>query len=298
MKIQDFKISECFACMGNEFQKDLALKDYFLSGEEFSLIKCSMCGLLYTWPVPGPDTIETYYESKDYISHNARSFSLETFIYRQARFFALKNKLAMIRKYVKQGLILDIGAGTGEFLNHCKKNGWQVYGIEPNAAARKIAFDLYGIQLMEPELTDNYEKEHCDVITMWHVLEHVYDPLHQLNLNHSLLKPGGLLVLALPDHNSWDAQHYGKFWAAWDVPRHLFHFTEESIKFLAQRSGFHMLEKHPLKLDAYYISLLSEKYVHGKTNFIKAFFKGYQSNLLAKKGNFGYSSQVYLLQRK
>jgi 2-polyprenyl-3-methyl-5-hydroxy-6-metoxy-1,4-benzoquinol methylase len=289
---------KCPACDGSNFVDYLELQDYFLSKEKFRLSKCQKCGLLYTLPQPHYESVARYYDSSEYTSHNTSKRSLKNLLYMQARKFAISQKLRMIEKYINKGKIFDIGGGTGEFLNHCRKRGWGVSGIEPNSIAREKAFVTHGLKLFDSDKILAAEWESMDVITMWHVLEHMEDPAKQFQTNNQLLKPDGLLVVALPNYESWDANHYGKFWAAYDVPRHLFHFSQESLTQLSERSGFRVEEIRPLKLDAYYISLLSEKYAHGKMNYFSAFLKGWQSNKAAKKGKFGYSSWVYIMKKK
>jgi len=289
---------QCFACDETLFQNHLLVKDYFLSKEDFQLIRCRNCGLLYTFPAPDPEIISAYYDSKEYTSHNTEKRSFKNVLYRLARRRALDLKLKMIHKHVRPGTLLDIGAGTGDFLNHCRNKGWSATGIEPNNLARERAMAEFGLEILEPQSMAAIPPASMDVITMWHVLEHLHDPAEQVKTNMKLLKTDGLLVLALPNYESWDANYYGKFWAAYDVPRHLHHFTQKSVMCLAEKSGLKIVEVQPLKFDAYYISLLSEKYANGKMNFLKAFFNGWRSNLSAKNNNFGYSSWVYLLKRK
>jgi len=289
---------KCLVCEGRYFENYLELQDYFLSKEMFRLSKCQACGLLYTLPKPHSESLARYYNSSEYTSHNTSKWNLKNLLYMQARKFALNQKLRMIEKYVDKGKILDIGAGTGAFLNHCRNRRWDVFGVEPSSIAREKAFITHGLKLMDSDETLSSGNESIDVITMWHVLEHMEDPAKQFQTNYQLLKADGLLVVALPNYESWDAYHYGKFWAAYDVPRHLFHFSQESLTQLSERSGFRVEEIRPLKLDAYYISLLSEKYAHGKMNYFSAILNGWQSNKAAKKGKFGYSSWVYILKKK
>jgi 2-polyprenyl-3-methyl-5-hydroxy-6-metoxy-1,4-benzoquinol methylase len=289
---------KCPVCDGSNFADYLELQDYFLSKEKFRLTKCLRCGLLHTMPQPHSKALARYYNSAEYTSHNTSKRSLKNLLYMQARKFAISQKLRMIEKYIIKGKIFDIGGGTGEFLNHCRKRGWGVSGVEPNSIAREKAFVTHGLKLFDSDEILAAEWESMNVITMWHVLEHMEDPAKQFQTNNQLLKPDGLLVVALPNYESWDAYHYGKFWAAYDVPRHLFHFSQRSMAQLSERTGFRIEEIRPLKMDAYYISLLSEKYTHGKMNYFRAFLNGWQSNMIAKKGKFGYSSWVYILKKK
>jgi SAM-dependent methyltransferase len=289
---------KCQVCGGKDLREFLQLRDFFLSQEEFTLLKCLNCGLLHTTPRPAMEKVGSYYNSEDYTSHNSTKLSLKNILYRQARNYALSRKLKMIAKYVLPGKMLDIGSGTGEFLNFCKKSGWETMGVEPNKAVREFSISNYGLKILDSETSLRTGNDSFDVISMWHVLEHLENPEEQFELNNGLLKENGLLVVALPNYESWDAQHYGKFWAAYDVPRHLFHFTEKSVLTLAQKTGFKVAQKEPLKLDAFYISLLSEKYANGKMNYLRAFMNGLRSNQKAKTGKFGFSSWVYFMMKK
>jgi predicted SAM-dependent methyltransferase len=112
-----------------------------------------------------------------------------------------------------------------------------------------------------------------------------------------VLKDEGIAFIALPNHKSWDTQYYKKQWAAWDVPRHLYHFSMDTFSNLAKKHGFKIVEILPMKFDAFYVSLLSEKYRTNKMNYIKALFQGMKSNRWAKKNNNNYSSLIYVLRK-
>jgi 2-polyprenyl-3-methyl-5-hydroxy-6-metoxy-1,4-benzoquinol methylase len=298
MQKNEMNLHICLICGSKRFDHFLEVKDLFLTNEIFQLEKCHGCGLLYTIPRPDANALPAYYESVDYTSHNVKERSLKNQLYRIARNFALHRKLKMIEKYVQKGRILDIGTGTGEFLKHCKDHGWHTTGIELNDGARKKATEEYGLRVLPSDEFARIENTRFDVITMWHVLEHLENPEEQFLLNYKMLEKGGLLVMALPNYESWDAFHYKQYWAAYDVPRHLFHFSIESVKLLSEKTGFKLEEHRPLKLDAYYISLLSEKYRNNRFGYYNALIKGLRSNLAARSGKFGYSSWVYLLSKK
>lgn len=290
--------TECIICKGVEFEFALESKDYFLSQQIFKLYRCKSCGLMFTRPQPGITAIMEYYNSNEYTAHNTDSHTLKNFLYKYARNIALKAKLRMIRKYFKTGKLLDFGSGTGEFLNHCHKSGWDVMGIEPNSLARERSIQKYHLNIGNSDDFDNIHVKSFDVITLWHVMEHHNDPVKLMMTNHKLLKTGGLLVIALPNYESWDADFYGKFWAAYDVPRHLYHFSQTAVSLLVEKSGFKIHEIRPLYFDSYYISLLSEKYKRGKTNYFRAMVNGFRSNFNAIRGNSGFSSWVYLMTKQ
>jgi 2-polyprenyl-3-methyl-5-hydroxy-6-metoxy-1,4-benzoquinol methylase len=291
------KPDECILCKGTDLGFFLELKDHFLSKQSFSLLQCKSCGLMYTTPQPEINDIQDYYNSKDYTSHDTRDNSLKNYLYKIARKISLASKLKLISSYKNTGKLLDIGAGTGEFINYFHKHGWEISGIEPNEKAREQARNKYKLNVGNIDDLNGIAEGSLDVITMWHVLEHTFDPVKQMKLNFKLLKTDGLLVLALPNYGSWDAHHYKQYWAAYDVPRHLFHFSENAVNNIAKLTGFCVHDKKPLKFDAYYISLLSEKYKTGKTNYLKAGINGFRSNWAAYRRRSGYSGLIYVLRK-
>jgi len=273
----------------------LAVKDYSVSKETFDLYYDKTLDMLITHPQPSLENLGKYYESEDYISHTDNKRSLFEKLYHFIKSIALKNKLNLINSLQpNKGKILDIGAGTGEFLSVAKNDGWQTIGVEPNDKAKKIAINK-GISFVEN--TTELDNNSFDVISMWHVLEHVPDLDTQIKELKRLLKPTGTLIIAVPNFKSFDAKHYGKFWAAFDVPIHFWHFSKTAIKLLFEKEEMRLEKILPMKFDSFYVSLLSEKYKSGKMNFIKAFFVGLQSNLKAKS-NFEYSSHIYILKNK
>ncbi len=234
-----------------------------------------------------------YYESDDYISHTDGKRSLFEKAYHFIKVIALKNKLNLINGLnSEKGNLLDIGAGTGDFLTVAKNNGWNIKGIEPSEKAKSIAIQK-GVSFAES--INNLESHSFDVITMWHVLEHVPDLENQIRELKRLLKPNGTIIIAVPNFNSYDAKHYGIFWAAYDVPRHLWHFSKTAIKLLFEKEGMKLEKILPMKFDAFYVSLLSEKYKSGKMNFFNAFLIGLRSNIKAK-ANFEFSSHIYVIK--
>ncbi|MBC5861944.1 class I SAM-dependent methyltransferase [Flavobacterium sp. K77] len=276
-------------------QPFLTVQDHSVSQEIFNLYYDSNLDMLVTQPQPSLDQLGKYYESDDYISHTDSKRSLFEKAYHVVKSIALKNKLNLINlEQSSKGAILDIGAGTGDFLAVAKQNGWTTTGIEPSPKAKSIAISK-GISFVE-NTTDlaNYS---FDVITMWHVLEHVPDLDFQIKELKRLLKPSGTLIVAVPNFKSFDAKHYGKFWAAYDVPIHFWHFSKKAIELLFAKENMKLKKVLPMKFDSFYVSLLSEKYKNGKMNFIKAFFIGLKSNLKAASTK-EYSSHIYVLKNK
>ena len=273
----------------------LECKDYTVSNEMFTVLIDEESDLLVTTPRPEDDNLSAYYESKDYISHSDSSNSLFDKIYQIVRNYTLRKKIKLVSSFeLSEKLILDIGAGTGDFLVQCKKSGWKVEGVEPSKNARDLAENKLGTKLKTQISELGTEK--YDVITMWHVLEHVPNLIDYVSQLNGLLKPKGTLVVAVPNHKSFDAANYGKFWAAYDVPRHLWHFSQKAIQMLFARESMKVIKCLPMKFDSFYVSLLSEKYKMGSMNPFKSFYVGLMSNLKARRTG-EYSSLIYIIKK-
>lgn len=271
----------------------IKVKDFTVSKEEFELIIDEDLQLLKTYPQPSSVNLPKYYESEDYISHTDGKRTLFEKMYQIIKTHSLNKKVSLINSYHSQkGNILDIGSGTGDFLASAKNAGWQTTGIEPNQKAREIAISK-GVTFVE-NLSD-IKKATFDVITMWHVLEHVPNVEQQITELKRLLKPNGTIIVAVPNFKSYDAKHYGVFWAAYDVPRHLWHFSKTAIEKLFAKQDLKLIKTLPMVFDSFYVSFLSEKYQTGKMNFFKAFYIGLKSNIKAKR-NFEYSSHIYIIK--
>lgn len=270
----------------------LKVKDYSVSQETFELLHDEDLDMLITYPQPSLDKLPSYYESVDYISHTDGNKSLFEKMYQFVKSIALKNKLKLINSQSSKGRILDIGAGVGDFLSVCKNDGWQTIGIEPSEKAKNIAISK-GVSFVDN--LSELEDHSFDIITMWHVLEHVPNLEEQIVELKRLVKPNGTIIIAVPNFKSFDAKHYGQFWAAFDVPIHLWHFSKTAIQKLFAKEKLELIKVLPMKFDSFYVSLLSEKYKTGKMNFIKAFFIGVKSNLKATR-NSEYSSHIYVIK--
>lgn len=289
------KLEQCPSCGHPKFHNYLICNDHSVSGESFALVRCDNCQLVFTNPRPSPSELPKYYESSAYISHTDTSDSLLHFVYRLVRKYTISKKVILVRKLRSPGTILDLGCGTGDFLKACRKSGWTVKGIEPNEQARTIASNKNQISI-EQDILDLKKKEKFDVITAWHVLEHVVDLKETLKQLKKRLEKGGFLIIAVPNIDSHDFMHYKEYWAGLDVPRHLYHFSPKSFLTLAKKMKLNLVDTKPMKFDAFYVSLLSERYKSGKMNPISAFLQGYQSNKAAKStGN--YSSLIYILTK-
>ncbi len=271
----------------------LTVQDYSVSKETFDLYFDETLDMLITHPQPSLDNLGKYYESEDYISHTDNKRSLFERLYHFIKNIALKNKLNLINSHQpSKGSLLDIGAGTGDFLSIAKKDGWVTTGIEPSDRAKAIALSK-GVSFAKQ--TTELKNNSFDVITMWHVLEHVPNLEEQIKELKRLIKPKGTLLVAVPNFNSFDAKHYGKFWAAYDVPIHFWHFSKTAIKLLFEKEEMKVEKVVPMKFDSFYVSLLSEKYKSGKMNFSNAFFIGLLSNWKAKR-QLEYSSHIYIIK--
>ena len=273
------------------FQK---VRDYSVSKEIFELHHNPEYDLLITFPKPSIEKLPSYYESEDYISHTDGKRTLFERMYHLIKNIALKNKVKLINAQSEKGTLLDIGAGTGDFLVGAKKEGWQTTGIEPSEKAKAIAISK-GVNFSDN--LSELESNSFDVITMWHVLEHVPNLEEYIIELKRLLKPTGTIVIAVPNFKSFDAQYYGKFWAAYDVPRHIWHFSKTAIEKLFSEKELRLVDVLPMKFDSFYVSLLSEKYKTSKMNFIRAFFVGLKSNRSGKKTK-EYSSHIYVIKNQ
>ena len=272
----------------------LSVKDHSVSQETFDLYYDETFDMLLTHPQPSAKNLGKYYESANYISHTDGNKSLFEKAYQFVKNIALKNKLNLINDLSPtKGKLLDIGAGTGDFLLTAKNNGWETFGTEPSEKARTIAIKK-GVSIIDS--TSSLENNSLDIITMWHVLEHVPDLENQIKELKRLLKPSGTLLVAVPNFKSYDAKHYGNFWAAYDVPIHFWHFSKTTIKLLFEKEKMTLQKVLPMKFDAFYVSLLSEKYKTGKMNFISAVFIGLRSNWFGYRKK-EYSSHIYVISK-
>ena len=278
--------------MANKISK-ITTKDYLVTQEIFELEYDSNSEMFVTKPIP--DNLEKYYDPNNYISHSDNGNNLLEKVYQTVKKYTLNKKVTLINKYSStQKKILDIGCGTGEFLINAKNKNWITVGVELNDSARKKATDK---NLEIYSSLDAINNQKFDVITLWHVLEHLPDLDKQINKIVSLLNENGTLIIAVPNYKSYDAQYYREFWAAYDTPRHLWHFSQNAIKGIFKNKKIELVKTLPMYFDSYYVSLLSEKYKSGSSNYIKAFYRGFISNMKAKSSG-EYSSLIYVLKKE
>ncbi len=290
------KASSCPVCQSKNIFKTLDVKDYFLTQENFSIWRCKDCGLSFTNPRPKDENLGKYYESPEYLSHGTKNSGIIGKLYQLLRNINIKRKYNIVSEQMGTGKILDIGCGTGELLNYFQKQKWECLGVEPNATARNFAKTQYHLKVEEEQSLQKLPTESFDIISMWHVLEHVSDINKRMYEVKRLLKRGGKIIIALPNSLSWDAVFYKAYWAGLDVPRHLYHFSPEAFSSLAKRHDLQIINTLPLKLDAFYVSLLSERYKKTRLPIFLALINGAKSNrTAAKTGN--YSSLIYILKK-
>ena len=291
------KLTSCTVCGSNELSEYIECKDHFVSGEFFRVSICNSCGFAFTNPRPLLSDIAPYYDSAEYVSHSKTTAGMINRLFHIARMYTLAHKKRLLNKYSTGKSILDYGCGTGEFLEQMNKSGWSCFGIEPNTTAREAAGNKEGLIIRDESGLDEFRPSSISAISMWHVLEHVYPLRERLHSFHEILDREGTLFVALPNMQSYDAQHYGRFWAAWDLPRHVHHFNPSTIKTLMHNSGFKFIAAKPMLLDAFYISMLSEKYKHGSTRNFLALAYGLKSNLNAFFKDYNYSSLIYIFKK-
>jgi ubiquinone/menaquinone biosynthesis C-methylase UbiE len=288
------QLTACPVCEHTETSNHLVLKDWMITKETFTIVRCNSCGFHYTNPIPSESVIGNYYKSEEYVSHSSSNKGLINRVYNIVRNYTLKQKVALVGRYAKGKSILEVGSGTGHFLNAAKLSGYQVEGLEPDTDARNFAQSNFNLSLNTLDHLTAIPSNSKDVVTMWHVLEHVYHLKRDLNEIVRTMKSGGVFFIAVPNMSSWDAQHYKEYWAAYDVPRHLYHFQENTIKKLIETFGLVHKDTLPMKFDSYYVSMLSEKYKGGSA--LQGIINGFKSNLQASQ--FGYSSQIYVFVKE
>ena len=290
-------LSNCPICNSPEAMPFLSCADNTVSRETFAIEQCNSCGFKYTNPRPDENKLGDYYKSENYVSHSNTKKGFINSAYQLVRKYTLIKKLQLISHYHKTGKILDIGCGTGEFLKLFKDAKWQTAGIEPDPDALKMAVKNYDLDIKQEVEIKNLETASFDIITMWHVLEHVPKLNERIEDLKRLIKPNGIIVIAVPNCTSLDAKIYKEHWAAYDLPRHLYHFSPKDIDTIFKNHDLKVFRVLPMIFDSFYVSMLSEKYKKGKLNIIRALWNGFRSNIAAIKTGETYSSQIYLIRK-
>lgn len=295
-------LKSCPSCRHDSFKNTLSCIDYTYSKDVFSLVECSACKLLYTNPRPDELAIGKYYDSPEYVSHTDTNSGLLFTLYGFVKRYTLKQKRKALEVLSNEKNILDYGAGSGDFSNELLQNNWTVSAYEPDPNARKKiegknpAINLVG-QLSE------VGTESKSVITLWHVLEHVHRLNETIHEFHRILKNDGVIVIAVPNHTSFDASFYQTNWAAYDVPRHLYHFSPATLETLLSANGFRLHEIKPMWFDSYYVSLLTEKNINNQGmlkiafGWLRAFLVGSYSNIKTIASTKNCSSVTYVFKK-
>ncbi|MBM3416357.1 MAG: class I SAM-dependent methyltransferase [Bacteroidetes bacterium] len=291
--------TNCPVCGSPAIQPVLSVKDYTISNDSFALWECSGCTLRFTQEAPDANSINPYYNSENYISHSDTSRGFINRLYQSVRKRTLKQKRKLVQRVtgLQTGSLLDLGSGTGAFMHEMRTHGWKVTGLEPDEGARKIAAEKLKTQLEDAAEFFRFPGESFDAITLWHVLEHVHDLHDYMTQLKSVLKKDGCLFIAVPNYTSKDAAIYNEYWAAYDVPRHLYHFSPASMQVLMEKHGLRIQQYKPMWYDSFYISMLSSKYKSGKTNLVTSFLNGLRSNLKAWSDARYCSSVIYIISK-
>lgn len=292
--------NSCPNCGNKNILYSLRVKDYTVSGEEFEIWECKNCTQRFTQNIPEKEDIGKYYQSENYISHSDTTKGLVNNLYHKVRKHTLIQKRKLIEKSTgkNNGNILDVGAGTGAFLSTMKMSNWKIAGTEPDKNAREKARELHGINLDQSEKINSLPEQSFDAITLWHVLEHVHDLHDYVEQLNKLLSPDGKLFIAVPNYTSYDATIYKEYWAAYDVPRHLYHFSPKAMKNLLKAHALNIEKMKPMWFDSIYVSMLSEQYKTGKSHPIKAMINGSISNLKTFFDKTKCSSVIYIASKK
>lgn len=291
-------LSNCPICNNNNFVIVYSCKDHSASKENFTIVNCNDCDFTFTNPRPDDENIGKYYLSENYISHTNSKKTLFEKLYQIVRKIAIKQKLSLLKKFSNSKIHLDIGCGTGEFLNACKNAGYTTTGIEPSDKARNQAIQNFELDVSENTDLSQFENKKFETISMWHVLEHVTEINDTVKHFSRVLKEEGIVIIAVPNLKSWDANYYKEYWAAWDVPIHLWHFSKKSINKLFEKYGFTLIKTKPMLFDSFYVSVLSEEYKTGKKNLVKGFLIGLISNFIGICTKKGCSSTIYVFKKE
>ncbi len=291
---------QCTCCGSAAISKVFVCTDHTVTHEHYEVWKCTTCTFAFTQHAPDPELSVSYYQSSAYVSHSDTTDGLVNKLYHQVRKYTMQSKRALVKRVtgLTQGVLLDVGAGTGAFANTMQLSGWKVTGLEPDSDARATALNKFNLELQSLQNLKDLPAASYDAITLWHVLEHVHDLHGYLHTFEHLLKPNGRLIIAVPNYTSYDAQVYRQYWAAYDVPRHLYHFSPKSMQILVNEKGFEIEALKPMWFDSFYVSMLSEKYRTGSDNHLRAIWIGLVSNIKALLDINKCSSVIYVMKKK
>ena len=291
---------KCPLCQSSAIKKRFACVDEFATGEQFDIFECTACGLAFTQNVPDEKEIDRYYESPTYISHSNTSKGFVNRVYHIARRIMLQKKARKVEKLtgLKNGRLLDYGAGTGHFARLMETRGWSVTAIEKNGKARELTLKEFGFEMLPVEALSTIKDKELDVVTMWHVMEHIQEPDRMWDELHRILGDKGIAIIAVPNSASYDALKYKEYWAAYDVPRHLWHFTPGTIAQWGEKHGFVLDGQYTMPFDGFYISMLSEQYKGSRLHTIRGFWNGFKGWLLQCRRSSASSSIIYVFRKR
>ena len=294
------KINTCPLCGGQQLEHALTCTDHYASGEQFEVIRCAHCGFLMTQGVPVEAEIGKYYETPDYISHSDTQQGLMNRVYHWVRQYMLSRKAALVKRVsgLSEGSLLDYGTGTGYFANTMVCQGWKVKAIEKSPQARAFAKKQFGLDVEAEHSLKDYPSMSLDVVTLWHVMEHLEHLNEMWETLHRILKDKGVLIVAVPNPESYDARKYKEWWAAYDVPRHLWHFSPSVMQQFGEKHGFVLEKEHPMPFDAFYVSMLTEKYKGNGLSFVKGLWTGALAWFSALGNKERSSSLIYVFRKK
>lgn len=293
-------LDSCPLCGKNTFVPVMECKDHFATGESFPVVRCEHCGFLCTQHFPAEEEMGRYYESPDYISHSNTTHGAMNTVYHWVRRWMLHSKARFLKReaHRKEGRLLDIGAGTGFFAHTMQRLGWQVQATEKSPTAREFAQNHWGLDVYPEDSLNDFEPQSFDVITLWHVLEHLQSLNDTWQRLHTLLDDKGVLVVAVPNAASFDAHYYGSQWAAYDVPRHLWHFTPSTMQCFGAKHGFILQSHRPMPFDAFYVSMLTERNSGHRFPFLRGLWVGSLAWLRSLAGKEKSSSMIYVFRKK
>jgi 2-polyprenyl-3-methyl-5-hydroxy-6-metoxy-1,4-benzoquinol methylase len=291
--------TSCPVCGSGNINNVFAVTDFTVSKKEFIITECKSCSLRFTQDVPDAASIGDYYKSENYISHTDTSKGLINSLYKKVRNRTLGQKRKLIESITNKetGKILDVGSGTGAFANEMKSGGWEVTGLEPDSGAIKVAKDLYGLELQETATLFELSAGSYDAITLWHVLEHVHQLQEYIAQLKKILADDGRLIIAVPNYTCYEEKTYKQYWAAYDVPRHLYHFSPAAMETLINKHGLRIISYKPMWYDSFYVSLLSSKYKNGSASWIGAGWNGLVSDIKAVTDVRKCSSVIYVISK-
>ncbi|MEO8770384.1 MAG: class I SAM-dependent methyltransferase [Ferruginibacter sp.] len=289
----------CPVCKSDAIQLAFSAKDFTVTKEDFLIWKCGNCTAMFTQDIPSQEEIGKYYQSENYISHSDTQEGFINKLYHRIRKRTLAKKMQLVKNEtsLQAGTILDVGCGTGAFLNTMQQAGWKITGLEPDEGARKTAQSLYNIQPLPSPQIFELPQNTFDAITAWHVMEHVHQLHEYVDQLKKIISQNGKIFIAVPNYTSHDAAHYAAHWAAYDVPRHLYHFSPKSMSVLMEMHGMKVEKIKPMWFDSFYVSMLSEQYQNGKGNIVSAFFVGLMSNFKTVFNKRKCSSVIYIVRK-